>query len=335
MVVSNLNLTGMKGKQDALREQVGQIPGVVMTSLAPDTPVNGNTGNTTVIREGESDKESTLIGVQVVDHDFFPLYDIELLAGRFYEQARETDRMPVAENAIDNQQLTGTLILNEAASYRMGFASPAAAVGERLRLIIDRDREALMEIIGVVRDMQYQSMREPMRPEMYRLPTDYYLDLSIKFEGDAQPIVQAVEEIWRDLAPEVPFQYGFVDDRIEQEFAREEQQSVLLAVFALLAIVIDLPWPLWPGLFHGRTTHKGNRNSQSYGRKRIRYCSLADLAIFETCIGCQPDCLAIGSLRHGQLVAVLPLSPGQLGDCASLHRRWLDRAGDRVGNGWR
>ncbi len=271
MVVSNLNLTGMQGKQETLREQVAQIPGVVMTSLAPDTPVNGNTGNTTVVREGESDKESMLIGVQVVDHDFFPLYDIELLAGRFYERARETDVTPTVENAIEGEQLKGSIILNEAASYRMGFASPAAAVGERLRLSLDRENEALLEIIGVVRDMQYQSMREPMRPEMYQLLTEYYLDLSIKFEGDPQPLIQEVEAIWRELAPEVPFTYGFIDDRIEQEFAREEQQSVLLAVFSCLAIIIACL-----GLY-GLASFTAERRTKEIGIRKVMGASVLDI----------------------------------------------------------
>lgn len=271
MVVSNLNLTGMQGKQDALREQVEKIPGVLRTSLAPDTPVNGNTGNNTLIREGASNKESMLIGRQVVDHDFFELYDVELLAGRFYEKSRETDGMPSVENAIDGEQLEGTLILNGAASYRMGFASPAEAIGQRVRMGLDGEHEALLEIIGVVRDMQYQSMREPMRPEMYQLLTDYYLDLSIKFEGNVQPILQEVEAVWRGLAPEVPFLYGFIDDRIEEEFAREEQQSILLAVFALLAIVIACL-----GLY-GLASFTAERRTKEIGIRKVMGASVFDI----------------------------------------------------------
>lgn len=271
MVVSNLNLSGVQGKQETLREQVQQIPGVVMTSLAPDTPVNGNTGNTTVVREGESDKESMLIGVQVVDHDFFPLYDIDLLAGRFYERARKTDVTPVAENAVDGEQQKGSIILNEAAAYRMGFASPAAAVGERLRIFLDREHDASLEIIGVVRDMQYQSMREPMRPEMYQLPTDYYLDLSIKFEGDAQTIIHQVEAIWRELAPGVPFAYSFIDERIEGEFAREEQQSIMLAVFSGLAIIIACL-----GLY-GLASFTAERRTKEIGIRKVMGASVLDI----------------------------------------------------------
>lgn len=271
LVVSNLSRSGMQGKQEALRQQVEQIPGVLQTSLAPDTPANGNTGNTNLIREGESDKESMLIGRQVVDHEFFDLYDVELLAGRFYERARETDGTPLEENAIEGERQVGTLILNEAATYRMGFASPEAAVGERVRMGLGGNREALMEIIGVIRDMQFQSLREPMRPEMYMLRSDVYLDLSIKFEGDAQPILQEVEAIWRGLAPEVPFDYGFIDDRIEREFAREEQQSVLLAVFAGLAIVIACL-----GLY-GLASFTAERRTKEIGIRKVMGASVLDI----------------------------------------------------------
>lgn len=271
LVVNNLDRTAMQGKEDAFRQRVAQIPGVTLTSLAADTPANGNSGNTSLRREGDDPDKNMLIGRQAVDHEFFDLFEVNLLAGRFYSKDRETDGMPVVEGVPEDQALSGTLVINEAAARRIGFASAEEAIGERLIMGVGLGRTGVIEIIGVIADMQFQSMRESMRPEMYQLQLDFLRNLSVKFEGYPAPIISQIEQIWTEMAPTVPFSYDFIDERIRAEFAQEQQQSVMLAVFAGLAIIVACL-----GLY-GLASFAAARRTKEIGIRKVMGATVIDI----------------------------------------------------------
>ena len=185
----------MDGKQDAFRQQVLLIPGVKSAALSADSPASGNENNSNVTREGDDPSQTVLIGRQAVDYEFFDTYQIEFVAGRAYSRDRETDGNPLAENYVEGQDLVGTMVINEAAVRRLGYLSPEDALGKRVIIGVGRDIDATMEIIGVIQDIQFQSLRQSMRPEMYQLDRRFFNTLSIKFEGAAAPIVTQVENI--------------------------------------------------------------------------------------------------------------------------------------------
>ncbi len=271
LVVHNLGRTDMQGKGEILRQRLAQIPGVTKTSLAADTPANGNESNSNVTKEGDDPSLTMLIGRQSIDYDFFDLYDVDVIAGRVYSRDRETDGIPSAEGVPEEQLLSGTLVINEAAVRRLGYASAAEAVGQRLMMGVSQGREAAMEIIGVIRDMQFQSLRRPMRAEMYQLRPADVRNLSVKFEGDAAPILAQIEAIWSEMAPTVPYRHTFIDDRLKEEFAQEEQQSVLLAVFASLAILIACL-----GLY-GLASFTAERRTKEIGIRKVMGASVIDI----------------------------------------------------------
>lgn len=271
LVVHNLARTAMQGKHEALRQEVAKLPGVEMVSLAVDTPVNGNSSNINIQREGDDPSQTMLIGRQIVDHEFFELYGVEVLAGRTYSRDRETDGRPTVEGVPEDQPLFGTIVINEAAARRFGYGSPENAVGQRLVLGVARNRNATMEVIGVIRDMQFQSLRRPMRPEVYMLDVRFPRNLSVKFSGEAAPIVSRIEAIWKEMGPTVPFRHTFIDERLASEFEQEEQQSVLLAVFAGLAVVIACL-----GLY-GLASFTAERRTKEIGIRKVMGASVFDI----------------------------------------------------------
>jgi putative ABC transport system permease protein len=270
LVIQNLDRTGMDGKQDAFRQQILALQGVNKAALSGDTPVNGNTSNSRVTREGDDPSQSMLIGRQSVGHEFFDVFDVEFVVGRAFSRDRGTDGTPSAD-APEDEDLRGTLILNEAAVRRLGYSSAQEAVGQRLTLGVSQGRSASMEIIGVVRDMQLQSLKEIVRPEMYLLSSDYISSLSIKFDGNVANLISQIEKIWGSIAPTVPFEYDFIDERIAREFEGEENQSVLLAFFAGLAVLIACL-----GLY-GLACFAAERRTKEIGIRKVMGASVMDI----------------------------------------------------------
>ncbi|MBL4788976.1 MAG: hypothetical protein JKY60_07965 [Kordiimonadaceae bacterium] len=173
--------------------------------------------------------------------------------------------MPTDANAEPTQ---GTLIINEAASRRLGFTSVEEAVGSRVRL---GRNPASIEIIAVIRDMQFQSLRQEMRPEMYQLDRAQFRSLTVKYTGSAAPVAAAIEGVWRTMMPDVPFRHNFVDTAMAAEFEQENQQSVLLAVFAGLAIVIACL-----GLY-GLASFTAERRTKEIGIRKVMGATVSDI----------------------------------------------------------
>jgi len=271
MLVHNLGRNGAQDKQDVFRQQLLSIPGVKSAALSADSPASGNESNSSVTKEGEDPDQSVLIGRQVVDYEFFDTYEVTVVAGRTYSADRETDGNPPTDNVVEGQELTGTLVINEATVRRLGYLSPDDAVGKRVVLGVGRNTNAPMEIIGVIRDMKFQSLRRAMRPEMYQLDRSSFRTLTVRYEGNAAPIVSRVEKIWRTMFPAIPFLQDFVDERIAAEFDQEEQQSVLFAVFAGLAIVIACL-----GLY-GLASFTAERRTKEIGIRKIMGASVFDI----------------------------------------------------------
>jgi len=271
MLVHNLGRNAVQGKQDTFRQQVLSIPGVKSAAFSADSPASGNESNSNVTREGDDPSQSMLIGRQVVDYEFFDTYEVKFAAGRDYSRDRETDGNPSTENYVEGQDLVGTLVINEATVRRLGYLSPEDAVGKRVTIGLGSNISATMEIIGVIQDMQFQSLRRAMRPEMYQLDRRLFRTLSIKYEGSASPIVSQVEQTWRTMAPSIPFLQDFVDERIANEFEQEEQQSVLLAVFAALAVIIACL-----GLY-GLASFTAERRTKEIGIRKIMGASVVDI----------------------------------------------------------
>jgi len=271
MLVHNLGENSVRGQQDAFRQQVLAIPGVKSAAFSSDSPASGNENNTSVTKEGDDPSQTVLIGRHIVDYEFFDTYEVKLAAGRFYSPDRETDGNPSAEDYVEGQDLVGTMVINEATVARLGYLSPQDAIGKRVSMGVGASIEATMEIIGVIQDMQFQSLRRAMRPEMYLLNRNLFRTLTIKYEGAAAPVATQVENLWRTMAPNIPFRQDFVDERIADEFAQEEQQSVLLAVFAGLAVVIACL-----GLY-GLASFTAERRTKEIGIRKVMGATVLDI----------------------------------------------------------
>ncbi|PCI63334.1 MAG: hypothetical protein COB37_05070 [Kordiimonadales bacterium] len=269
MIIRNVGRAGAQQNQDAFRREVLRLPGVVSAAYSSDSPASGNESNRNVMREGaDPATESVLIGTHSVDYEFFDTYEIELLKGRIYSRDFATDGTPAIPSDAEAQATQGTLIINEAASRRLGFTSVEEAVGSRVRM---GRNPASMEIIAVIRDMQYQSLRRVMRPEMYLLNRADFRTLTVKYTGSPAPVASAIEGVWRTMMPDVPFRHDFVDTVMAAEFEQESQQSVLLAVFAGLAIVIACL-----GLY-GLASFTAERRTKEIGIRKVMGATVFDI----------------------------------------------------------
>ncbi|WP_020401341.1 ABC transporter permease [Kordiimonas gwangyangensis] len=271
IVVRNTGRSGAIDKRDAFKEQVARLPGVKSVAFSSDAPASGNESNNTVRVPSEEGERSVLIGSHRIDYEFFDTYEIPMLAGRAYSREYALDVSPNGFAAEEGALLQSNLIVNEGAVRRFGFASPQDAIGKIVKMGVGNGRQAEFTIIGVIPDTKFQSVREVMRPEMYFLAPYGFNNLNVRYEGNPTEVVGRIEALWKSMITEVPFAYDYVDDVMAEEFVREENQSILLAIFAGLAVVIACL-----GLY-GLASFTAERRTKEIGIRKVMGASVFDI----------------------------------------------------------
>lgn len=275
-----LNRAGRDGSQE---HQFGIIDDLkarndifTMVSSADTSP--GNTQeNNNIARTADMTKgDEILIGERRVNFDFFKMYEIPILAGRTYDRARN-DFSPETEALRANPGLTGKVILNESALGQFGFGSAEAALGQYIFVFGgDGPEDPLqlgLEVIGIIPDLNFDSLKQRIRPEMYRIieNPDYLNVILARFKGDPTLAIEAAEKIWNARITEIPFNSSFVDMEMAAQYQSEEAEAVMLASFSGLAILIASL-----GLF-GLATFTAERRTKEIGIRKVMGARIWDI----------------------------------------------------------
>lgn len=145
-----------------------------------------------------------------------------MVEGRFYSEEFLTD-----SNAI---------IINQVSIKSLELDDPLTQ-----RLIEPSDTVRPRPIVGIVKDFNFQSAHNPIRPMtleiMRRGQTGRFL--LIKFQhGNKQAALRKAEELWNEIVSDQPFEFFFLDDEIDETYKGERRLGILYTIFSILAIFI-------------------------------------------------------------------------------------------------
>lgn len=122
------------------------------------------------------------------------------------------------------------IVFNETAIRQMGLKDP---VGKTVRFW-GQDRV----IVGVVRDFNFESLYQPVKPcffQVYPAMPNALVRLRAGSESDA---LTAIEATYRQFYRTVPFEAAFLDDNYQALYAAEMRIGTLSFWFSALAILI-------------------------------------------------------------------------------------------------
>jgi putative ABC transport system permease protein len=187
---------------------------VIGAALSSAVPSDASEDNVSIDLPGEA--KPIQIGFHRVDPDFFDTYRAPPVAGRWSETVSAPNRV----------------LINEAALRRLGIDRPEQAVGRTLRASTTEYR-----IVGVVPNLRFRSLHEPVRDEMFILEDTPGRVLSVRFAGAAVPA--AVQRLWRKQFADSEFEGSFLADDLEALYRSEHRQASLLLLFAALAILLS------------------------------------------------------------------------------------------------
>lgn len=156
-------------------------------------------------------------------------------------------------------------ILNETAVKKMGLMPPY--IGQPISFHNQKGT-----IIGVVKDFNFQSLKDPITPFIFF--TDWYQGniLYVRTNAaDAQQAIASVRNEYKKYAGDIPFSYNFIDKQFAANYKSDQQAGVLFNLFAAIAIFISCL-----GLF-GLATFTAQRRTKEIGIRKVLGASVINI----------------------------------------------------------
>lgn len=188
-----------------------------------------------------------------VRHDFTQTMGIEMAAGRDYSYEIQTDD-------------SLALVVNETFVKNMQWGTPEEAVNRRFY----RGGELRGRVVGVVKDYNFVSKHHPIAPLVLTLNTrPGAFNLFIKYvavkvgAGQSKQAIADLQSAWTNVMPNRPFDYFFLDDRLNDSYKAEQKLSVITMIFSGLAVLVACL-----GLF-GLATYAVEQRKKEIGVRKV------------------------------------------------------------------
>ncbi|MBN1271827.1 MAG: ABC transporter permease [Candidatus Aminicenantes bacterium] len=205
---------------EPFRNELLQNTNIVSLSNSTDLPGDPLYGNGGFRRTGS--KETVSLIIFSADHDYVETLKMDILAGRNFSREHGTDR-------------ERTILLNEAAVKRIGWTLQEA-VGNRL---IRGENNPPLEVIGVVKNFHFKSLRTEVEPMVIQLLTNVRGFISIKIKpDDIKNTIALIRQKWEKFFPGERFDFSFLDSRIQKLYDKEKKMQKLFLVFSALSLFV-------------------------------------------------------------------------------------------------
>jgi len=156
------------------------------------------------------------------DSDVLETMGMELMAGRNFRPSDFTDTTRYA-------------ILNETAARQFGWAD--GALGKQL--LSSQNNRIAFQVIGVVKDFNFESLHRQIRPLIYFLAPDWVGEVAVRIRpNDMASTLAFLAQKWQVFVPEAPLEYSFLEEDLQALYHTEQTTGRLFVVFSALAIFI-------------------------------------------------------------------------------------------------
>lgn len=213
-------------------DHLRQTPGVESVALAGWAPLTGNRWRASVRVAGRAVEANAPYFLDV-SSAYFHTMRIEMIQGRDFRAGDAPPRMNER-----HQPLSGVGIVNEA--FARVYFDSQNPVGKRVSVRQNKDAEAPMEIVGLVRDAAYYSVREPMHPTVY-VPVEPRNSGALLVRTASAPLALAVA-LRREVSRARPdLRVRAVEPQsafVRQQMIRERLLATLSGFFALVALLL-------------------------------------------------------------------------------------------------
>ena len=208
-------------KAAVLKQEFLKNPSVTAVSLTDGYP-GGTLSGTGYFPEGYGDEDPWLLYGFAVDPDFIErTARMTLVEGRNFSTEHPSDSTAV--------------LINETLMQDLGWT------GDPIGRIISSDNgdSIVYRVIGVVRNFHNQSLHSRIKPVLLRFLRNNPRFILVRIRHqDPAGVMKSLEHTWNGINPEIPFDYVYLNDRIDRFYEFEDKIGKIFVYFTLFAIFI-------------------------------------------------------------------------------------------------
>lgn len=160
-----------------------------------------------------------------VDPEYLPTLGVQFVSGRNFDAAIASDSNAVIVNEALVADMKWTDPLNEYLNYQEDTVGLGA------------------KVIGVVKDYHFLSLEqniEPMMLSMNKKDVGYLTTMLVKIKpGDIPATVEKLQAAWKDIAPDRPFDYTFLDQNVAKQYESYKRWMSIMGLSTGFAIIIS------------------------------------------------------------------------------------------------
>ncbi len=259
-VVAVHNADNLGPGLDAFRERLKQHSDILGVTAVRALPGQG-TSNWGIGVEGVQTDRPLNMNFLTCDQDFAEVLNIRMSEGRFLSREHPSD--------------VAAVVINGKAKEYFGVPDP---VGKKLRIWWTRKD---IFIVGVIDDFHFESLHRDVRPMGYVLPEAVastrkpYLLVKVRSARTIE-VLAHIGKAWTSLAAGLPFEFTFLDDRIDNLYQNDNRAGRIVSVFSALAIFVSCL-----GLF-GLAAYVTEQRTKEVGVRKILGARLSSVLWLHT-----------------------------------------------------
>jgi len=210
-----------KTKVDYMHNRLLANNNIISASFSFGSPSSDGNWNSDFKFDHATKTTNFSANLKWADADYFKTFNLQFVAGRPYYPS-DTVR---------------EFVVNETLLRKLGINKPQDAIGKEINFW---DGRKAANIVGVIRDFNSYSLREPMAPVVLSTWKDVYQTINIKIRpGTEKAVLPFIDKLWNENFPDYVYEYKFLDDTIASFYKQENQLSTLYKIFAAIAILIS------------------------------------------------------------------------------------------------
>jgi ABC-type antimicrobial peptide transport system permease subunit len=193
-------------------------------SVSFDIPERTPPNRLAVNPEGRKDNDPLSVESISVDEKYASTYGIQLEEGKFFSNN--------AGAFVPNEA-----VINESALKIFGWKT---AIGKKIRFP-DGGPDAV--VTGVIKDFHLTSMQETIRPlVLFQVKTNRaFRFITVKLgPGNLANAIDRVRNRWKELSPTAPFEFTFMDEKLQSMYQSELQLKKASGIATGLMVLIIL-----------------------------------------------------------------------------------------------
>ncbi len=207
-------------KASVFKETLLRQSSVVNVTISGNQPGGGDWG-IPYVAENVDPEVAPPMRILAVDETFIKTFGIELAAGRDFSEVIPSD--------------STSYIINEEAAKQLGWDNPLDH-----RMSMTAIGRSPGNVIGVVKDFHFRSLKEKIGPIMLFMPPASWKPIvNVRIQTkNIGPALAEIEEAWSNFDPTHPFDYSFFDQTYGKLYEAEKRLGKLISLFTGIGIFI-------------------------------------------------------------------------------------------------